>query len=66
MEDTEFKTLDLSPTCRGRPQKFDRKESLYNSARSITYEKYKLCQLLPYIFPVHHEYFKTLPHKEHK
>jgi len=30
------------------------------------YEKYKdMEQLLPYIPPVH-EYFKTLPHKEHK
>lgn len=60
MEDTDFKTLDLSPTCRGRPLKFERTAltPLYNNARPITYEKYK--QLLPYIPPAHHEYFETL------
>ena len=40
---------------------------LYHDARPITYEKYKdIEQLLPYISPVHHEYFKTLPHEEPK
>ena len=40
---------------------------LYHDARLIIYEKYKnIEQLLLYIFPVHHEYFKTLPHEEHK
>ncbi|CAK9832620.1 hypothetical protein ANTRET_LOCUS9415, partial [Anthophora retusa] len=68
MEDTEFKTLDLSPACRKRPAKFERiaLAPLYNGARSITYEKYKdIEQLLPYA-PVHHEYFKMLLHREHK
>ena len=39
---------------------------LYHDARLIIYEKYKnIEQLLPYIFPVHHEYFKILPHEEY-
>ena len=43
MEDTEFKTLDLSPTVRGRPPKFERiaLKCLYINARPITHEKYK-------------------------
>ena len=67
MEDTDFKTLDLSPTVRRRPPKFKRiaLKSLYINARPITHEKYKdMMQLLPYIPPVHHKYFKTLPHDE--
>ena len=67
MEDT-FKTLNLSPTCPGRPSKFEKitMVPLYHDARPITYEKYKdIEQLLPYISPVH-EYFKTLPHEEPK
>ena len=62
MEDTEFKTLDLSPTVRGRPPKFERiaLKSLYINARPITHEKYKdMMQLLPHIPPLHHKYFKT-------
>ena len=40
---------------------------LYHDARLIIYEKYKnIEQLLPYILSMHHEYFKTLPHEEHK
>ena len=40
---------------------------LCHDARLITYEKYKnIEQLIPYILPVHHEYFKTLPHEEHE
>lgn len=69
MEDTDFKTLDLSPTCWGRSLKFERiaLTPLYNDARPITYEKYKdMEQLLPYILPVHHEYFETLQYKKHK
>ena len=67
MEDTECKTLDLSPTVRGRPPKFERTalKFLYINARPITHEKYKdMMQLLPYIPPVHHKYFKTLPHNK--
>ena len=67
MEDMEFKTLDLSPTVRGRPPKFERivLKSLYTNVRPITHEKYKdMMQLLPYIPPVHYKYFKTLPHNE--
>ena len=67
MEDTEFKTLDLSPTVRGRPPKFERiaLKCFYINARPITHEKYKdMMLLLPYIPPVHHKYFKTLPHNE--
>jgi len=51
MENIEFKTLDLSPTCRERLPKFEKiaLAPLYHDARPITYEKYK--QLLPYIPP---------------
>jgi len=70
LENIEFKTLDLLPTCRGRPRKFEKiaLAPLYHDARPlITYEKYKdMEQLLSYIPPVHHEYFRTLPHEEHK
>ena len=69
MEDTDFKTLDLSPTCQGRQLKFKRTAltPLYNDVRPITYEKYKdMKQLLPYIPSVYHEYFETLQHKKHK
>ncbi|OAD56265.1 hypothetical protein WN48_03583 [Eufriesea mexicana] len=61
--------LYLSPTCRERPPKFEKfvLASLYHDARPITYEKYKdMEQLLPYIPPVHHEQFKTMPREEHK
>ena len=69
MKDTEFKTSNVSLTCSERPPKFEKIAlvPLYHDARPITYEKYKgMEQLLPYISPVHHEYFKTLPHEEHK
>nr|XP_012148112.1 PREDICTED: uncharacterized protein LOC105663491 [Megachile rotundata] len=69
MKDKEFKTINLLPTRPGRPLKFEKitLEPLYQNARPITYEKYKdIKQLLPYIPPVHHAYFETLPHAEHK
>ena len=69
MKEKEFKTVNLLPTRPGRPRKFEKiaLAPLYQDARPITYEKYKdIKQLLPYIPPVHHEYFKTLPHAEHK
>ncbi|XP_072763725.1 uncharacterized protein [Anoplolepis gracilipes] len=69
MKDPEFKTINLLPTRPGRPLKFEKiaLAPLYENARPITYEKYKdMKQLLPYIPPVHHAYFETLPHAEHK
>lgn len=69
VEDTEFKTLHLSPTCPRRPSKFKKIAlvPLYHDIRPIIYEKYKdKKQLLSYIPPMHHEYFKTQPHEEHK
>jgi len=43
MEGTEFKSLDLSPTCRGRPPKFEKitLAPLYHDGRPIIYKKYK-------------------------
>lgn len=68
MKDKEFKTINLLPTRPGRPLKFEKiaLAPLYQDARPITYEKYKdMMQLLPYIPPVHHAYFETLPHADH-
>lgn len=69
MKDAEFKIINLLPLRPGRPLKFEKiaLEPLYQNARPITYEKYKdMKQLLPYIPPVHHAYFETLPHAENK
>lgn len=65
-ENAEFKILDLLPR-RGRPKKFGNivLPSLYKSIRSITSLKYRhMMDLLRYIPPEHHNYFKSLPHTE--
>ncbi|KAL7635312.1 UNVERIFIED_CONTAM: hypothetical protein RMT77_014379 [Armadillidium vulgare] len=69
MTDAEFKIINLLPLRPARPLKFEKiaLKPLYQNARPITYEKYKdMKQLLPYIPPVHHAYFETLPHAENK
>jgi hypothetical protein len=50
---TEFKTLDLSPICRGRPPKFEKISltPLYTDARLITYKVLLwVIELLLYFF----------------
>ena len=61
----EFKIIDLSPQRyhnKIRPTNFGniKLPSLYIKSRSITSDKYKNMDLLPYILPIHHEYFKML------
>ena len=65
-ENAKFKILDLLPR-RGRPKIFGNivLSSSYKSIRSITSLKYRyIIDLLRYIPPKHHNYFKSLPHTE--
>lgn len=65
-ENAEFKTLDLSHRL-GRPQKFENiiLSPLYDNARPVTSEKFNdMMDLLPYIPPIHHNYFKQLSRNE--
>ena len=61
-EKDEFLTLDLSPK-RGRPKRYSQIEMdpIYAGSSSVTSAKYKdMMDLLPYIPPIYHSYFKIL------
>ncbi|KYQ50443.1 hypothetical protein ALC60_10456, partial [Trachymyrmex zeteki] len=65
-ENAEFKILDLLPR-RGRPRKFENIVliPLYKNIRQISTAKYKdMMDLLRYILPEHHDFFKSLPHTQ--
>jgi hypothetical protein len=62
--DAKFCILDLSPKG-GRPKKYDKIQflPLYKGILPITTTKYKdMMDLLSYIPPIHHAYFKNLHH----
>lgn len=63
-ENENFKVLNLLP-LRGRPRKFENVvlTSLYKNIRQITTANFKdIVDLLRYISPEHHDFFKSLLH----
>ena len=65
-ENENFKVLNLLPR-RGRPRKFENivLTPLYKNIRQITTAKFKdIIDLLRYIPPEHHDFFKSLSHAQ--
>jgi len=65
-ENENFKVLDLLPR-RGRSRKFENivLTPLYKNIRQITTAKFKdIIDLLRYIPPKHHDFFKSLSHTQ--
>lgn len=62
-EDMEFYKLNFKSYKKGRPASLANvpQEKLYRGPRSVTEEKKKdMADLLPFIPPVYHDYFKSL------
>ena len=62
-ENAEFNTLDIRSPRREGPQKFENiiLAPLYHHTRPITSQKDNdMMDLLPYILPIDHDYFKKL------
>lgn len=65
-ENENFKVLNLSPR-RGRPRRFENivLAPLYKNIRQVTTAKFKdMIDLLRYIPPEHHDFFKSLSHAQ--
>lgn len=66
-EDVEFETLDLKLNQRGKPPCLTNVDLdlLYPEPVTINTAKYNnLMKLLQYIPPIHHDFYKTLQHKQ--
>jgi len=67
--DDEFKEVNFQKQRKGRQQQkpIQNLPMLYPSGRRISQAKFKDIQdLMKYVPPVHHEFYKSIPHEQHK